>query len=166
MNETREDEQRVWDLLHEVKDPEIPVVDVVDMGIVRAVALDASALTVTITPTYSGCPAMHVIEKEIRQTLQGAGYAEVEVRTAISPAWTTDWMSERAKEALRDYGIAPPKPTCAATRSPFETPDMQVPCPFCGSLETALRSRFGSTACKALHFCDSCHQPFESFKCI
>lgn len=166
MVEVSAEEQRVWDVLHQVKDPEIPVVDVVGMGIVRAVELADQGLTVTITPTYSGCPAMHVIEKEIQQALTEAGYEQVTVHTVISPAWTTDWMSEPAKEALRDYGIAPPKATCAATRSPFETPDMNVACPFCGSNETALRSRFGSTACKALHFCASCQQPFESFKCI
>ncbi len=166
MIETRTEEQQVWDLLHQVKDPEIPVVDVVDMGIVRAVALEGETLTVTITPTYSGCPAMHVIEREIRQTLVEAGYTKATVVTTISPPWTTDWMAERAKEALRSYGIAPPKATCAATRSPFESPDMHMVCPFCASTETALRSRFGSTACKALHFCASCQQPFESFKCI
>jgi len=156
----------VWACLHTVEDPEIPVVNIVEMGIVRDVAEDGKAVTVTITPTYSGCPAMKMIEDNIILALEQAGFAPVTVKTVIAPAWTTDWMTESARESLRQYGIAPPKPTCGATRSPFESPNMHVACPYCGSAETELRSRFGSTACKAIHFCSGCHQPFESFKCI
>lgn len=158
-------QSRVWDSLKQVKDPEIPVVDIVGMGIVRDVEED-TGVVVTITPTYSGCPAMKMIEDEIVSTLEGDGFSPVTVKTTITPAWTTDWMTEEAREALRTYGIAPPKATCGATKSPFVNPNMHTDCPFCGAKETELRSQFGSTACKALHYCNGCHQPFESFKCI
>lgn len=159
-------EAQLWDRLHQVKDPEIPVIDVIEMGIVRAIKQDHDTVTVTITPTYSGCPAMDMISKEIKANLRQQGCSKVEVETVLAPAWTTDWMSETAKEKLREYGIAPPKATCSAVQSPFEQPNMQVACPACGSASTELRSRFGSTPCKAQHYCNGCHQPFESFKCI
>jgi len=159
-------EERAWTCLEEVKDPEIPVVSVVDMGIVRKVSWSDGGLIVQITPTYSGCPAMQVIENDIVEALTRDGFDGVRVETVLSPAWTTDWMSEQGRRNLKEYGIAPPRKTCASTRSPFAEPDMAQPCPFCDSAQTELRSMFGSTACKALYYCDGCHQPFESFKCI
>ena len=136
-------------VLETVMDPEIPVVSVIDLGIVREVADDR----VTITPTYSGCPATEVIERSIRQALDAAGYGDVEVETALSPPWTTDWISDKGKAALQAYGIAPPELAKAAN------------CPQCGSTDTEEVSRFGSTPCKAQWRCKSCLEPFDRFKC-
>ena len=136
-------------VLETVMDPEIPVVSVVDLGIVRDVRADR----VTITPTYSGCPATEVIERSVREALDAAGYRNVEVETALSPAWTTDWITERGKAALKAYGIAPPELAKAAT------------CPQCGSTDTEEVSRFGSTPCKAQWRCKACLEPFDRFKC-
>ncbi len=141
--------EAIWTVLEGVMDPEIPVVSVVDLGIVRDVGEDR----VTITPTYSGCPATDVIHRTIREELDAAGYRDVAIRTVLSPAWTTDWISERGKEALRRYGIAPPELAKAAT------------CPQCGSTDTEEVSRFGSTPCKAQWRCKSCLEPFDRFKC-
>ncbi len=147
-------------LLEEVKDPEIPVLSVVDMGIVRQVALDETGrVRVTITPTYSGCPAMNVIAMQIRMQLLAAGYREVEVQTVLSPPWTTDWMSEAGKRKLKAYGIAPP------VGRADEEAERPVACPRCGSHRTEEVSRFGSTACKALYRCLECLEPFDYFKC-
>lgn len=159
-------EAEIWDYLREVKDPEIPVVDVVGMGIVRAVAREGETLRVTITPTYSGCPAMHQIEREIREQLHAKGERDVVLKTELAPAWTTDWMTPETRALLKTYGIAPPRKTCATDRSPFHEPDMTSACPYCDSGRTELRSLFGSTACKALHYCHDCQEPFEAFKCI
>jgi ring-1,2-phenylacetyl-CoA epoxidase subunit PaaD len=139
----------IWSVLRSVMDPEIPVVSVVDLGIVR----DVLPNQVTITPTYSGCPATDFIERSIREALDSAGFREVAVRTTLSPPWTTDWISERGKEALRAYGIAPPDLAKAAT------------CPQCGSTDTEEVSRFGSTPCKAQWRCKACLEPFDRFKC-
>jgi ring-1,2-phenylacetyl-CoA epoxidase subunit PaaD len=162
---TRED---ILAILREVKDPEIPFIDVVELGIVRDVALEGDALRVDITPTYSGCPAMQVIEREIGEVLASHGFGDVRVRTIYSPAWTTDWMSEETKEKFRSYGIAPPS---GASSSPgieelvsLRRARPTVACPFCGSANTVEKSEFGSTACKSIHFCSSCHQPFDAFK--
>ncbi|WP_345784870.1 1,2-phenylacetyl-CoA epoxidase subunit PaaD [Roseisolibacter agri] len=162
----------VWAALHEVPDPEVPVVSVVELGIVRDVRIDGDALTVVITPTYSGCPAMREIERDVLAALRACGWASARVVTTYSPAWTTDWMSDATREKLRAYGIAPPGAGRAAAGETLVTlrrrgtaPE-RVPCPFCGSHDTALRSAFGSTACKALHFCNACRQPFEEFKPI
>jgi ring-1,2-phenylacetyl-CoA epoxidase subunit PaaD len=130
-------------------DPEIPVVSVVDLGIVRDVSPD----TVTITPTYSGCPATEVIERTIRAELDAAGYRHVAIKTVLSPPWTTEWISERGKEELVAYGIAPPDLAKVAT------------CPRCGSTDTEEVSRFGSTPCKAQWCCKACLEPFDRFKC-
>jgi ring-1,2-phenylacetyl-CoA epoxidase subunit PaaD len=158
---------RVMEVLATVPDPEVPAISVVDLGIVRhvEVAVDG-AVSVTITPTYSGCPAMHEIEKDIRSALAAEGVPRVEMRTVLSPAWTTDWIGPEAREKLRAYGIAPPgraEPGGLITLTRARTP---VACPFCGSRETELRSEFGSTACKAIHVCRSCRQPFDEFKAI
>ena len=151
----------VWDCLRSVPDPEIPVVDVGSMGIVREVEESLDGVKVTITPTYSGCPAMSEIEASIRAALHEAGYAQVEMKTQIAPAWTTDWITDEACEQLRSYGIAPPERRCASGVA-----GNSVACPFCASEETRLQSEFGSTPCKALHVCHDCRQPFERFKCI
>lgn len=160
----------VWAWLEDVKDPEVPVLSVVELGIVRDVRLDDGTVTVTITPTYSGCPAMVEIEQEIVRALGAHGVDRVRLETVYAPAWTTDWMSDAAKRKLEAYGIAPParvahEPDVVAIQSRRSlTARALVACPFCGSHETELRSEYGSTACKAIHFCRSCQQPFEEFK--
>jgi ring-1,2-phenylacetyl-CoA epoxidase subunit PaaD len=155
----------VLDVLGGVMDPEVPVLNIVELGIVRGAEVSGDTVQVEVTPTYSGCPAMRVIEEEIVAALRRHGFRQVEVRTVFQPAWTTDWMTDEAREKLRAYGIAPPGPA-----EPEDTPlrlgptVRRVPCPFCGSSNTELRSAFGATACKALHSCNACHQPFEQFK--
>jgi ring-1,2-phenylacetyl-CoA epoxidase subunit PaaD len=154
-----------WAALAEVPDPEVPVVSVVELGIVRDVELHGDAVTVVVTPTYSGCPAMLEIERDIVSALESRGFVDVTVRTTYAPAWTTDWITPEAREKLRAYGIAPPGPAEGADIVPLRRRRV-VPCPYCGSERTTLRSEFGSTACKAIHFCDACRQPFEEFKAI
>ncbi len=136
-----------------VEDPEIPVLTIEDLGILRHVQLDGDTIEVTITPTYSGCPAMTVIAREIEGALTRAGFSSIRVRSVLSPAWTTDWMSEDGRRKLREYGIAPPDPSAHPA------------CPQCGSKNTELISAFGSTACKSLHRCLTCREPFDTFKC-
>lgn len=149
----------IEDLLAEVVDPEIPVLSIADLGILRGASIgEDGAITVTITPTYSGCPAMGVIEEDIVSALQAAGYDRVVVETTFSPAWTTDWMGDEAKGKLREYGIAPPDEV-DATPQP-------VLCPQCSAAETRLVAEFGSTACKAFMVCSSCGEPFDHFKAI
>ena len=152
-----------------VMDPEVPVLSVVELGIVREVEVEGDEVTVTVTPTYSGCPAMRVIEQEIVAALDAHGFPGARVRTVYQPAWTTDWIGEEGRAKLRAYGIAPP------SRGGFSDGDALVPlvrrrpvveCPYCGSSRTTLRSEFGSTACKATLYCDACRQPFEQFKGI
>jgi ring-1,2-phenylacetyl-CoA epoxidase subunit PaaD len=154
-------------ILDSVKDPEVPVLSVVELGVVRAAEVHGDRITVTITPTYSGCPALDVMEREIRQALTAAGYAEVSVKTVYAPAWTTDWIPPAAREKLRVYGIAPPGPVGTQPLIPL-SPTVRtastVPCPYCGSANTTTESEFGPTACKSLHVCHSCRQPFEHFK--
>lgn len=158
----------VLELLTEVKDPELPVVDIVELGIVRGVTIDGSRVRVDVTPTYSGCPAMQVIEHDIVETLKNHGFSDVEVRTVLSPAWTTDWISDTTKQKLKEYGIAPPSGD-AETESGEQLVTIRrarptVVCPYCGSSNTEEKSEFGSTACKAIHFCNACRQPFDYFK--
>ena len=158
--------EQILAYLSEVKDPEIPVLDVVEMGIVRDVRLDGDTLRVDITPTYSGCPAMKAIEEEIVRAMKAKGFADVVVHTVFNEAWTTDWMTNEAKRKLSAYGIAPPEKTSDESWRPFQQTPKTVACPFCGSEATTLTSEFGSTACKALRYCTTCQQPFEHFKCI
>ena len=157
---------RVLEVLNEVMDPEVPAISVVELGIIRDVSVENDRVSVTVTPTYSGCPAMHVIETDIRAALVSAGAKEVEVKTAYSPAWTTDWIGAEAREKLRAYGIAPPGPAPQTELITLERRQAVVVCPFCGSSDTRLQSEFGSTACKAIHVCDACRQPFDEFKAI
>ena len=159
-------EQDIWQILQEVKDPEVPVLSVIDLGIVRRVKIDPDThqLEVIITPTYSGCPAMDVIAMDIRLKLMEKGLRNVVVRQQLSPAWTTDWMSNEGKEKLKAFGIAPPNP-----KQQFCTTDMfrqeAVQCPRCDSFHTELISQFGSTACKAMYRCLDCREAFDYFKC-
>jgi ring-1,2-phenylacetyl-CoA epoxidase subunit PaaD len=169
---------QVWAWLAEVEDPEIPVISIVDLGIVRDVALDDDVCTVTITPTYSGCPATEVIGSSVLQALERRGLSGARLQTRISPAWTTDWISDEGKRKLRAYGIAPPIGRAAEqtirpdqigrgaprVRSPLEAPP-GLSCPHCGSHHVRLTSAFGSTPCKALARCDECLEPFDYFKC-
>ena len=154
--------QRIYDLLETVTDPELPVVTLGDLGIIRDVQYQAGKVTVVITPTYTGCPAMDTMREEIRQALNGGGFAEVEVQTAIAPAWTTDWITERGRERLQAYGIAPPQ-GCGAAAGSAEVM-FCVPCPQCGSTNTEMLNEFGATACKALYRCRSRLEPFDYFK--
>lgn len=157
---------RVRALLEEVTDPEIPVLTIGDLGILRDVAVDADgAVTVTITPTYSGCPAMTAIDMAIRDRLARAGYDRVAVETVLAPAWTTDWMSEAGRAKLEAYGIAPPV-GAAGGRGALFGADPVVRCPQCRSEATEKVSEFGSTACKAHYRCTACGEPFDYFKCI
>ena len=156
---------KIWTLLDEVNDPEIPVLSILDMGIVRGIYHTAEGYRIEITPTYSGCPAMKSIEDEIIAHLRNSGYINIDVRTVYDEVWTTDWMTEEGKRKLKDYGIAPPEIT--EEESPGRQFQIkQTQCPFCDSLNTRLTSHFGSTACKSLHYCENCDQPFEHFKCI
>lgn len=158
-------EDQIWQWMEAVSDPEIPVLSVVDLGIVREVNLEGDHPLIKITPTYSGCPAMNEIEQNIRKKLQEEGLENAEVKTILSPPWTTDWMTERGKEKLRDYGIAPPQGSSSDKSVLFGKPK-KVQCPHCRSENTELVSQFGSTACKALHRCKDCQEPFDYFKCI
>ncbi|HLU00539.1 MAG TPA: 1,2-phenylacetyl-CoA epoxidase subunit PaaD [Burkholderiaceae bacterium] len=154
----------VMQWLHAVPDPEIPVISVVDLGIVREVSLEGTSCVVTITPTYSGCPAMREIEEDIISVLRSKGLSDVRVSVTLSPAWTTDWMSEKGRQALKNYGIAPPMERAVNLSGILRRKDPAVPCPQCGSSHTRLISRFGSTSCKALYRCQGCGEPFDYFK--
>lgn len=156
----------VYEVLATVPDPEVPAISVVDLGIIRDVVVDENEICVTVTPTYSGCPAMREIEDDIRSALVAAGAPSVKIKTVYAPAWTTDWMSDAAREKLRAYGIAPPGPAEHSGLITLTRRTQPVACPFCGSSNTRLQSEFGSTACKAIHVCQSCRQPFDEFKPI
>lgn len=158
-------EKEIWDILAEVEDPEIPVINVVEMGIVRGVEVVDDIVKVTITPTYSGCPAMKTIEEDIREILVEKKVPSFEVHTVLSPAWTTDWMTDIAKEKLRETGIAPPVGT-SSDKGLLMGKVRDIKCPRCGSKDTSMISQFGSTACKALYKCNDCLDPFDYFKCI
>jgi ring-1,2-phenylacetyl-CoA epoxidase subunit PaaD len=154
--------QRAWDVAASVVDPEIPVLTIADLGVLREVALNDGRVEVTITPTYSGCPAMNMITLEIELALEREGFRNSHVRTVLSPAWTTDWMSADGRRKLRKYGIAPPQ-RARSRRGLFGVE--QVACPQCGSANTEVLSEFGSTSCKALWRCKACREPFDYFKC-
>lgn len=159
------EELTVKNILEGVSDPEIPVLSVLDLGIVRRVKVQVPKknVEIVITPTYSGCPAMNVIGANIKLTLHAYGYEEVNVVQELSPPWTTDWMTESGKQKLKSYGIAPPAERNDQTKM-FAVP-ANVGCPQCGSTETRLLSEFGSTSCKSLYQCIKCKEPFEHFKC-
>lgn len=155
---------QVYDWLQQVTDPEVPVLTILDLGIVRDVRIAGDEVTVVITPTYSGCPAMDVIGINIRMALHSRGFKKVHIEQQLSPAWTTDWMTEEGKRKLKEYGIAPPvRKTSDNPLALFE--DDNIPCPRCNSEHTQLVSRFGPTSCKSLYKCLDCKEPFEHFKC-
>ena len=156
---------KIWSLLEEVNDPEVPVLSIIDLGIVRDVRAAAGDIEVIITPTYSGCPAMDAIRMNIRMVLLQHGYEKATITTVLSPAWTTDWMSEKGKDKLKAYGIAPPMPSQQVCRPALFHQEEAIPCPRCNSYHTKLISQFGSTACKALYRCEDCMEPFDYFKC-
>lgn len=173
---TRPTVEQVWAWLAEVEDPEIPVISIVDLGIVREVRwlddAEDGELVVVLTPTYSGCPATHVIAQSVADALRDRGVQRVRLESRIAPPWTTDWMSEQGKAKLRQYGIAPP--TGPADEQAIALSDIGRPgqgraagltCPRCGSLDVRLTSQFGSTPCKALYRCLACSEPFDHFKC-
>ena len=153
---------RAWQAAASVLDPEVPVLTIEDLGVLRDVAVDGAHATVTITPTYSGCPAMDAIRDDVVLALTAAGFDDVDVRLVLAPAWTTDWMTDAGKRKLVDYGIAPPNGR-AAVAGPIRL-QLSVRCPQCGSLDTRELARFGSTSCKALYECRACLEPFDHFK--
>jgi ring-1,2-phenylacetyl-CoA epoxidase subunit PaaD len=156
----------IHDAVAEVTDPEIPVLSIGDLGVLRDVRVDVSGrVLVTITPTYSGCPAMDTIRRDIMAACARRGWHQVEVRIVLSPAWTTDWMTDEGKRKLREYGIAPPGPRSQPGSGPVPL-TLSVRCPRCGSPDTRQLNRFGSTACKSLHACNACLEPFDYFKAI
>ena len=158
------DETQIRNFLSEVMDPEVPVLSILDLGIVKNIFSDKEKTEITITPTYTGCPAMKAIEDDIVSKLHQKGIENVKIKTVYAPAWTTDWISESGKEKLRKYGIAPPEKTSADKNS--LTGKKKVQCPQCHSYHTEMISQFGSTACKALYKCLDCLEPFDYFKCI
>ncbi|MBK7307013.1 MAG: phenylacetate-CoA oxygenase subunit PaaJ [Chitinophagaceae bacterium] len=150
--------QTIWKILEQVPDPEVPVLTIADLGIIRDVKLNGDEVEVVITPTYTGCPAMDMIAMNIRMALIENGYSKIKITSVLSPAWTTDWMSEAGKIKLKEYGIAAPDKR-------FTIPADGIECPLCNSTNTRLISEFGSTACKALYQCNDCKEPFDFFKC-
>ncbi|HEY5390583.1 MAG TPA: 1,2-phenylacetyl-CoA epoxidase subunit PaaD, partial [Hanamia sp.] len=155
-------EETIWEILQSVNDPEIPVLSILDLGIVRDVTFHNELAEIIITPTYSGCPAMDFIGINIRKALKENGFEKIKISHQLSPAWTTDWMTEEGKQKLKSYGIAPP------TSKSFDESYLQnlpVQCPHCNSMNTTLISEFGSTACKAIYQCKDCAEPFDHFKC-
>lgn len=159
----------IFEILDTVKDPEVPVLSVVELGIVRDARVEGGIVTVTLTPTYSGCPAMRVIEDDITAALTARGLSPVHIETVFAPAWTTDWLSDDAKRKLEAYGIAPPgraphETLVSLTRAP--SAGAAPRCPYCHSHDTVVKSEFGSTACKSICFCRACSQPFEMFKAL
>ena len=156
----------LFEILNEVPDPEVPVLSVVELGIVRDAIADEAGVTVTVTPTYSGCPAMRVIEDDIRRALTERGFAPVVIKTTYAPVWTTDWITPEARAKLEAYGIAAPGARHDDELVPLRRHVAAIRCPYCKSQNTTRRSEFGSTACKAIWFCRNCAQPFEEFKAI
>lgn len=155
--------EEVWQALEEVKDPEIPVLSLVELGVAREVAYEDGTLIVTLTPTFAGCPALHVIKQEVLNRLADLGADPVEVRMALSPSWTSDWISAEAREKLKAYGLAPPR---FHGGDPVLIFAEQVDCPHCGSADTTVKNSFGPTPCRTIHYCNSCEQPFEGFKAL
>ena len=170
ITQVEKSETGILELMKQIVDPEIPVISIVDLGIVRHVQTIAAGgndpkVIITITPTYSGCPAMDVISMNIRMKLLEHGFRDFEIKTSLSPAWTTDWMTSDGKKRLAAFGIAPPNPTQSVCTIDIFQEQEVVQCPHCKSYHTSMISRFGSTACKALYQCSDCNEPFDYFKC-
>ncbi|MDI1355510.1 MAG: phenylacetate-CoA oxygenase subunit PaaJ [bacterium] len=157
--------ENIYSLLSEIPDPEIPVISIVELGVIREVVLSENAIEIKITPTYSGCPAMKQMEDDVRKKLQENGCTNITITTIYTPAWTTDWLSAEAKLNLQKYGIAPPEES-STDKSFLLGKQKTVTCPRCKSNDTAMVSQFGSTACKALYKCNTCLEAFDYFKCI
>ncbi len=157
--------EHIYQLLAEIPDPEIPVISIVELGVIRDVSFDEKNIEVTITPTYSGCPAMKQMEDDVKKKLTDNGFETVKINTVYNPAWTTDWLSEEAKLKLQKYGIAPPEES-TSDKSFLTGKHKNVTCPRCKSKNTVMISQFGSTACKALYKCNDCLEAFDYFKCI
>lgn len=157
--------QQIWSILETVTDPEVPVLTIIDLGIVREVRINDGETEIIITPTYTGCPAMDMIAMNIRLALAEQGYKKIKISSVLSPAWTTEWMSESGKEKLKAYGIAPPNPKLVDCDTKLFAEQEAIQCPLCNSYHTKLISQFGSTACKALYQCVDCREPFDYFKC-
>ena len=157
-------EDKIWTLLQEVPDPEIPVLSILDLGVVRTVSVLENEVVIEITSTYSGCPATDVFIADIKSKLGENGFENVQVKMKFSPAWTTDWITESGKIKLEEYGIAPP--VNEPDKSVLFAKPFIVPCPRCKSKNTKMVSQFGSTACKSLYQCEDCHEPFDYFKCL
>ena len=157
--------EHAWSIAATVTDPEVPVLTIEDLGVLRSVEVDGERTIVTLTPTYSGCPALETMRDDVVLALTHAGYDRVEVRTTLSPAWTTDWMTDAGKTKLTEYGIAPPSGAAIVDRGHIRV-RLAVRCPRCGSLDTKEVARFGSTSCKALYECRACLEPFDHFKVL
>lgn len=157
-------EKEIWNILEEVKDPEVPVLSVIDLGIIRSINIEDDKINIVVTPTYSGCPALDAINMDIRLKLIEKGYRNVFIQQQLSPAWTTDWMSEEGKRKLKTFGIAPPNPKQQFCKSEMFQQEA-VQCPRCNSYHTELISQFGSTACKSIYHCLDCKETFDHFKC-
>lgn len=157
-------EAAILALLEQVKDPEVPALTLLDLGVIRRVVVQGESVSIAITPTYSGCPALEVMTNDIRKVLTANGYPQVVIDIVYSPAWTTEWISENGKKKLKEFGIAPPGAVEQEPLVSIGSHSNVVPCPFCDSPATHKTSQFGATACKALYFCDGCKQPFEYFK--
>ena len=161
----------VFDILETVSDPEVPVLSVIDLGIVRNIAVTITppsggwGVVLSVTPTYTGCPAIDVMNMSMRMALLEAGFTNIKIEQVLSPAWTTDWMSDAGKEKLKAYGIAPPQYRQAVCTPDSFQQEEAIQCPMCNSYHTELVSQFGSTACKALYKCNDCKEPFDYFKC-
>lgn len=165
MNPTQDIDSKLYSILKSVPDPEIPVLSIIDLGVVRsAKLLENNVAKIEITPTYSGCPAMDVIGDDVKKALQENGY-QPDVKLILSPAWTTDWMTEEGKQALKEYGIAPPE-SAEADKKALLGNEQIIPCPQCESTNTKLVSQFASTACKAMFKCQDCEETFDYFKCL
>lgn len=157
--------ENIFSLLSEIPDPEIPVISIVELGVIRGVIFEGKDIEVIITPTYSGCPAMKQMEDDVRKKLQENSFENIKITTVYNPAWTTDWLSDEAKLKLQKYGIAPPEES-TTDKSFLSGKPKQVTCPRCKSKNTVMISQFGSTACKALYKCNECLEVFDYFKCI
>jgi len=159
------DKRTIYSYLEEINDPEVPVLSIIDLGIVRDVKMNDEELEVVITPTYTGCPAMDMISATIKIQLATLGFKKIKITQILSPAWTTEWMSEEGKRKLKEYGIAPPNPKQQVCDQKLFAAAEAIQCPQCNSYHTHRISEFGSTACKALYQCDDCKEPFDYFKC-
>lgn len=157
--------QEIIELLGEIPDPEIPVISIMDLGIIREVIANNGHVEIRVTPTYSGCPAFDAILATIRLRLLEKGFGNADLRLELSPAWTTDWITEKGKQQLKEFGIAPPNPRQQVCHQEMFAPHESVQCPRCNSYRTERLSEFGSTACKSLYQCSECRETFDYFKC-